>query len=47
MLEENKIIRSSLVAKDVLGTVNVEDLSSLVQGICGAGRLRIDASSKS
>ena len=33
--------------KDVKGVVDVEDFSTLVQTRCGAGHLRVDASSKS
>ncbi len=46
MRGEDKTIRSSLAVKDVLGAMDAEDLSNLVQEKCEAGHLRIDASSK-
>ena len=47
MLGDDKGIRSSMAVKDVLGYVNVDDMSRAVQDRCGAGHLRVDASSKS
>ncbi|KAL2046177.1 hypothetical protein N7G274_001624 [Stereocaulon virgatum] len=44
MLGDDKTVRSSLAIKDVLGYVNVEDMSRAVQDRCGAGHLRVDAS---
>ena len=41
-----KGIRSSLAIQDVKGSVDADALSSLVQTRCGAGHLRVDASSK-
>ena len=47
MLGDDKSIRSSMAVKDVLGYVNVDDMSRAVQDRCGAGHLQVDASSKS
>lgn len=47
MLGDDKSIRSSLAVKDVLGWLNVDDISGAVQDRCGAAHLRVDASSKS
>ena len=47
MLGDDKSIRSSLAVKHVLGPINVDDMSRAVQDRCGAGHLRVDASSKS
>ena len=47
MIGDDKSIRSSMAVKDVLGCVNVDDMSRAVQDRCGAGHLRVDASSKS
>ena len=47
MLGIDKSIRSMLAVKDVLGLVNVDDMSKSIQDRCGAAHLRIDASSKS
>lgn len=41
----DKSIRSSFSVTDVLGEVNVDDLSRIIQDRCEAGHLRIDASS--
>lgn len=46
MLGDDKDIRSSLAVKEVLGQVDAERLGSAVQDRCGAGHLRVDASSK-
>ncbi|KAK0516786.1 hypothetical protein JMJ35_001389 [Cladonia borealis] len=44
LLGDDKSIRSSLVVKDVLGWLDVDDLSGAVQNGCGAAHLRVDAS---
>lgn len=46
MLGDDKSIRSSLTVKEVLGWLNVDDISGAVQDRCGAAHLRVDASSK-
>lgn len=46
MLGDDKSIRSSLTVKEVLGEVSGISLSKAVQQKCGAGHLRVDASSK-
>lgn len=47
LLGDDKSIRSSLTVKDVLGWLDVDDVSRAVQDRCGAAHLRVDASSKS
>ena len=47
MLGDDKSIRSSLTVKDVLGELSGDHLSRVVQEKCGAGHLRVDASSTS
>lgn len=47
MVGDDKSIRSSLAVKDVLGWIDVDDISGAVQNRCGAAHLRVDASSKS
>lgn len=47
MLGDDKSIRSSLTVKEVMGELNGDQLSKLIQEKCGAGHLRVDASSKS
>ena len=47
MLGDDKSIRSSLTVKEVLGWLDVDDISGAVQDRCGAAHLRVDASSKS
>ncbi|KAK3167829.1 hypothetical protein OEA41_004275 [Lepraria neglecta] len=44
MLGDDKSIRSSMAVKDVLGCVNVDDMSRAIEDRCGAGHLRVDAS---
>lgn len=46
MLGTDKQIRSSIAVKDVIGVVDAQGISRLVQGKCEAGHLRVDASSK-
>lgn len=47
MLGDDKSIRSSLTVKEVLGWLDVDDISGAVKDRCGAAHLRVDASSKS
>ena len=47
MLGNDKSIRSSLAVKEVLGELSGEHLSKLIREKCGAGHLRVDASSTS
>lgn len=47
MLGDDKSVRSSLTVKDVVGEISADHLSRLIQEKCGAGHLRVDASSKS
>ena len=47
MLGDDKSIRSSLMVKEVFGELNGNCLSKIIQEKCGAGHLRVDASSKS
>ena len=47
MLGDDKSIRSSFTVKEVLGWLDVGDISRAVQDRCGAAHLRVDASSKS
>lgn len=47
ILGDDKSIRSSLTVKEVMGHLNGDCLSKLIQEKCGAGHLRVDASSKS
>lgn len=46
MRGDDKTIRSSLAVNDVLGHIDADELSRAVQNKCGAGHLRVDASSK-
>ena len=46
MLGDDETVRSSLAVKEVLGQLDPEALSKAVQDMCGAGHLRVDASSK-
>ena len=46
MLGNDKSIRSSLTVKEVLGWLDVDNISEAVQDGCGAAHLRVDASSK-
>ena len=46
VLGDTKNIRSSLAVKEVLGQLDIEEMSQVVQSRCGAGHLRVDASSK-
>ena len=47
VLGDDAQIRSSLMVQDVKGTMSADGLSSLLQTKCGAGHLRVDASSGS
>ena len=47
MLGDDKSIRSSLTVREVMGELNGDILSKVIQEKCGAGHLRVDASSKS
>ncbi|MCJ1454245.1 hypothetical protein MMC28_004597 [Mycoblastus sanguinarius] len=47
MLGNDKSIRSSLSVKDVLGGLDAQEMSRIVQAKCGAGHLRVDASTGS
>lgn len=47
MLGNDKSIRSSLAVKEVVGELSGDHLSKLIQEKCGAGHLRVDASSTS
>lgn len=44
---EDKHVRSSIAVNDVLGSLDTSALSNLVREKCGAGLLRVDASSMS
>ena len=46
MLGNDKRIRSSLAVREVVGELSAGHLSGVIQEKCGAGRLRVDASSK-
>lgn len=46
MLGDDKDTRSSLTVKDVLGQVEGDEFSRILQDRCGAAPLRVDASSK-
>lgn len=45
MSGDGQDVRSRFTVKDVFGIVNADDLSAKIQQNCGAGHLRIDASS--
>ena len=47
MLGDDKSIRSSLTVKEVVGELSGDRLSKVIQKKCGAGHLRVDASSES
>lgn len=47
MLGDDKNIRSSFMVKEVMGELDGNRLSKIIQEKCGAGHLRVDASSKS
>ena len=47
MLGDDKSIRSSLTVKDVVGELSGDYVSEFIQEKCGAGHLRVDASSES
>ena len=47
MLGNDKSIRSSLAVREVVGELSTSHLSGIIQEKCGAGHLRVDASSKS
>ena len=47
MLGNDKTIRSSLAVREVVGELSAGHLSGVIQEKCGAGHLRVDASSKS
>ena len=47
MLGNDKSIRSSLAVREVVGELSAGHLSGVIQEKCGAGHLRVDASSKS
>lgn len=47
VLGDDADIRSSLMVQDVRGSMSADGLSSLLQTKCGAGHLRVDASSGS
>lgn len=47
MLGDDKSIRSSLTVKEVVGELNGDYLSRVIREKCGAGHLRVDASSRS
>ena len=47
MLGNDKSIRSTLTVKEVVGEVNGDHISRLIQEKCGAGHMRVDASSTS
>ena len=46
MLGKDKSIRSSLAVREVVGELSASHLSGVIQEKCGAGHLRVDASSK-
>ena len=46
MLGDDKSIRSSLTVKEVVGKLSADYISKTIQEKCGAGHLRVDASSK-
>lgn len=46
LLGDDKSIRSSLTVKEVMGELSGILLSKAIQQKCGAGHLRVDASSK-
>lgn len=46
MLGDDKSIRSSLMVKEVIGKLGGDYFSRVIQEKCGAGHLRVDASSK-
>lgn len=45
MLGDDKTIRSSLTVKEVIGKLSGDHFSRVIQDKCGAGQLRVDASS--
>ena len=47
LMGEDQNIQSSLVVSDVVGKFDSANISSMVQGNCGASLLEVDASSKS
>ena len=47
MLGDDKSIRSSLTVNEVVGELSADYISNVIQEKCGAGHLRVDASSKS
>ena len=47
MLGDDKSIRSSLMVKEVVGELSADSISKIIQEKCGAGHLRVDASSES
>ena len=47
MLGDDKSIRSSLVVREMVGEFSGDELSKVIQEKCGAGHLRVDASSES
>lgn len=46
MRGDDKSVRSSLAVSEVLGELSGNELSRTIQEKCGAGHLRVDASSK-